>query len=195
MSKVSKERIERILRGQETAIRAGGDARTLGVSERVVSKIEEATQKVIEKTIAPKWTGMSLAQQVGVARKMMRVAGVVNFRANFLKPSNFPSDIEDKNKADWTNDQIIAYYWGCPEFVAFWTVDLGVTEDNFRTLLPPSKQTTTEPGGADSANASVLIQATNSGGCKGAKPPALPSDTAKRSWYHRLLPAAFHNHK
>lgn len=192
MGRRNRERIEHILNGEETAIRdGGGDARQLGVSEKVVRKVEETTRKIIEKTMVPKWTGMSLPQQVRVARGVLRMQGVVSFRSNFLKPANFPDDIKDKVKAGWDNDQIKAYYLGCPEFLEFWG-DLGLTEDNFETLLPIPKSAVT-PSGADATKSSVLIPQTNSGGCKGAKPPAVPSiDTGKLPWYRKVLAAVTH---
>lgn len=136
MGKLKRERIERILSGSETAISQMNHQDSLrGVSAKVIDKVEDATRKIVEKTLVPKWTGMSLPQQVGVARKMLRVAGLANFRANFLKPSGFPDDIKDKAKAGWTNEQITAYYWECPEWVSFWKY-LGLDEANFQTLLP-----------------------------------------------------------
>ncbi len=173
MGKTSKERVERILGGKETAIRGGGsgDVRKLNVSERVVCRIEDATRKVIEKTIVPKWSGMTLPQQVKVARGLLRVAGVANFRSDFLKPGSFPDDIKERVKAGWTNDQIITYFLGCPEFLAFWG-DIELTEDNFRTLLPDAA----DKARLDAENFPEMDRVDNT-----------PTASDKRPWYRRML--------
>lgn len=111
-----------------------GDSHNLGVSEKVVNRVESVTRVMVEKTMAPKWAKQNLAGQVGIARKMMRAAGLVNFRSNFLKPGSFPDDLRDKKKQGATNEEIFDYYWNCPEFVEFWkTMELG--EDHLRALI------------------------------------------------------------
>jgi hypothetical protein len=77
---------------------------------------------------------MSLPQQVGVARGMLRKYGMIDFRSHFLQDKNFPQDIKEMKDAGQTPDQIWEYYWGCPEFVVFWE-DLELNEDHLRGLI------------------------------------------------------------
>jgi len=133
MGRKNRERVERILSGEEQSI-ASQSHDLSGFKQGLVRRAEGITRKLVEKTMAPKWMKMSLPQQVGVARKMLRAAGTVNFRANFLKDSNFPSDIVDKLKAGETTEQIRAYFWDCPEWVTFWA-DLELNKDHFEEIL------------------------------------------------------------
>jgi len=129
MGKRNRERVQRILAGEEEPIAA-----PKGVPERVLSRVTGVAQKLVEKTMSPKWAKLDLVKQVGVAKKMMRATGLVNFRSNFLKPSGFPSDLLDKQKQGMSNDQIFEFYWGCPEFIEFWK-SLGMDETHLRVLL------------------------------------------------------------
>lgn len=136
MGKSRRERIERIIRGEEQSIRDREmDARKhQGVSEGMVSKAESLAKKVIDKTVGRKWAKMDLPGQVAVAQKMMRMTGMVNFRANFLKEGNFPQDIRNKLDKGESRDQVWGYYWSCPEFVAFWK-SMAMDEDALRHLV------------------------------------------------------------
>jgi hypothetical protein len=137
MGKRDRERIERILSGEERPIADKNCTEEIsrsGISGKVINRVESLARKVVEKTAAAKWIGMSLPQQVAVTTKMLRVSGVANFRADFLKPTGFPSDIEDKYKNGWTNERIREYYLGCPEFVGFWK-KLELDETHFEELL------------------------------------------------------------
>ena len=128
MGKRDRERIERIMRGEEKPRR---DIKEL-VSQKVRTKVESVTRKMLEKTVMPKWAKMDLPRQVKVAKKLMRAAGVMNFRSDFLK--NFPDDLREKRKQGMTDNEIMEFYWGCPEFVEFWR-SMELNEDHLKVLL------------------------------------------------------------
>ena len=109
-----------------------GDIHRMGVSEKVVDKVEGGVGAVVRNTLAPRWAKMNLAKQVAVASRMLRLSGVVAFRSRFMP--GFVEDLKDKRIAGATDEEIISYYFGCPEFVAFWN-KLGNTEDTLKELL------------------------------------------------------------
>ena len=133
MGKRDRERIQRILSGDEQSI-AEQSRGLSGVGRKAVGVVERMTKKIVEKTMAPAWMKMSLPQQCKVAGKMLKTTGMVNFRSNFLKDSGFPSDLVDQIKVGKTPDEVRAYYWDCPEWVAFWE-NLGLNRDHFEELL------------------------------------------------------------
>ena len=138
MGKARRERIERILNGEEQSI-AAQKMSLSGFNQKVVSKVESVTRKILEKAVVPKWMKMELPQQVAIARKMLKTAGLINFRSTFLKDSNFPSDLVDKYKSGWTSEQIRSFFWDCEEWVSFWT-DLELNKEHFEELLIKAEQ-------------------------------------------------------
>jgi len=128
MGRRDRERVERILNGEEQPAR---NIREL-VSEKVASKVESVTKKMLENTVGRKWSTMDLPRQVKVAKKLLRAAGMVNFRADFLK--NFPDDLWGKKKQGMTNEEIMEFYWGCTEFVEFWGM-MDLNKDHLEVLI------------------------------------------------------------
>jgi len=128
MGKRDRERVERILRGEEEPRRNMREA----VSEKVLSRVEGVARRILEKTVAPKWAKMDLSGQVKIAKKMMRAAGMMNFRSDFLK--NFPGDLDNKKKQGMSGEDIMEHYWGCPEFVEFWR-SMELNKDHLTELI------------------------------------------------------------
>ena len=104
------------------------------VSQKTLDRIQGITEKVIGKTMTPLLRKMSLPQQVTAARKIMSQTGMANFRANLLKDSGFPSDVNDLFKKGLSNEEIKVFYWQCKEFVDFWT-EIGCTENMLDVII------------------------------------------------------------
>jgi len=138
MGRLERERIERIIAGEEESI-ASQRMNLSGFNQKLVSKVEKITGKVVEKTLVPSWLKMDLPKQVNVARKMMRTSGMINFRAGFLKDDGFPGDVADMIKKGDTPEQIRSYYWDCPEWVDFWHL-LELNQDHFASILDDAVQ-------------------------------------------------------
>lgn len=102
-------------------------------SEKTISRIENAASKIVNKIKGKFET--DLTDQVQIARKMIRTAGMFEFRANLLKDRGLPSDIIDKFEKGQTIPEIKAFYWDNEDFKGFWVSDLQMTEDNLDTLI------------------------------------------------------------
>ena len=100
------------------------------LSERMQRRIESGASKLLPKRVFNK----PLPEQVQVARKMMGMSGMPNFRANLLKDEGLPTDIREKAKAGGSSEIIKAYYWGCPEFRQLW-LDMEMTEATLDELI------------------------------------------------------------
>ena len=127
MGKRDRERIERIIRGEEQPISA---------REEKIKQVAETIKNRLEKKVTKKFSKMDLVQQVKQANKLIRMAGVIKFRATFLQPDSFPKDLQDKRDSGMTNELIIDYYWNCLEFVEFWT-KLNLSKQDFLGLVKP----------------------------------------------------------
>ena len=91
-------------------------------------KVRRIASKLVNKVVAPQLAKMSLPEQVKVAKRTLRAAGLINFRSSLLQDDGLPDDFRDLAKKGMTQADIKAYYWSCPEFVEFWTKDLQMTE-------------------------------------------------------------------
>lgn len=90
------------------------------ISQQAMDKVESIASKMVNKVMGKAFK-RDLPSQVVAARKMMRMSGVVETRANLLKDRGIPSDVMDLVKAGWTAEQIKEYYWSCKEFREFWS--------------------------------------------------------------------------
>lgn len=104
------------------------------IPQKTIDRIEKVATKVVSKTMG-RLLRKDLPQQVVMAKRMIKMTGLIDFRANLLKDRGLPSDIRDLFKKGMTVEEVKEYYWSCPEFVEFWTNTLECTEDMLDEII------------------------------------------------------------
>ena len=102
-----------------------------------MDKLQGLATKAVNKMLAGKVEKMPLSRQVEMTRRLMyaRPMGVQTTRANLLKDDGLPSDIKRMAKQGKSREEIKAFYWGCNEFVRFWTLELQMEEATLDELI------------------------------------------------------------
>jgi len=100
-------------------------------------KIQAMATKAVDKLLGGKVNRMPLEKQVKMTRALMHVrpSGMENTRASLLKDDGLPSDIRRLAKEGKSQEEIKSFYWGCEEFVSFWTLDLQMEEATMDELI------------------------------------------------------------
>lgn len=109
------------------------------------SFIENRSVKSVGKFIDRKFKNKPLSKQVEAMKNLIAAAAGVpgssqekamrTVRANLLKKQGLPADIKGMAKKGMTQVEIKDYYWSCPEFMSFWTNDLGMEEATLDELI------------------------------------------------------------
>lgn len=109
------------------------------------SFIENRSVNAVGKFVDRKFKNRPLSKQVEAMRNLIATAAGVpgssqekamrTVRANLLKKRGLPSDIKGMTKKGMTQAEIKQFYWSSPEFVSFWTNDLGMEEATLDELI------------------------------------------------------------
>jgi len=103
----------------------------------IADKIQGMATKAVNKMLGGRADRMPLEKQVKMTRALMHVrpSGMENTRASLLKDDGLPADIRRLSREGKSQDEIKSFYWGCEEFVSFWTLDLQMEEATMDELI------------------------------------------------------------
>lgn len=114
------------------------DPYKLGVSAKTVQRVEKIADKLSRATVGKALGRMDLDHQVDFANRLIRAAGIINFRRDFIK--GFPDDIADWKKKGMGEEEIFQHYWLNEKFRELWTGKLGLSDMYLRYMVSENKE-------------------------------------------------------